>query len=251
MSNKILIVIPTYNESENVVPLLVQICDEKLKVDILFVDDNSPDGTGELIERQKKKHKNLQVLHRKGKEGIGSAHQAGINYAYEKQYEFLITMDSDFSHSPAYIPRLLEEAGTADIVVGSRYLQEKSLADWSLMRKILTHTGHLLTRILLGMKFDASNAFRLYDLKVIDQRIFGLVQSKSYSFFFESLFILYKNGLQITEIPIVLPKRTYGRSKMTFKDIYRSLSLLFKIFIRHKIFRSTVILAEATQRRKK
>lgn len=240
--NKVLIMIPTYNERENIRPMLYLIAQEKLDADVLFVDDNSPDGTGHVIEEEKQDRPYLSVLHRNSKDGVGSAHQAGIAYAYAKGYHLLVTMDSDFSHSPAYIKDLLNAASSADIVVGSRYLQTNSLAEWSVFRKLLTHTGHLLTRTLLGLRYDASNAFRLYNLKTVDQRLFELVKSKSYSFFFESLFLMHKNRVRIEQIPISLPKRTYGRSKMSYKDIYRSLRLLLLLFFRSIFFRKTIFI---------
>lgn len=230
--NKLLIAIPTYNEKENVLLIIEEINKYSSNADLLFIDDHSPDGTGEILEKISKTKKNLHIIHRKGKSGIGSAHQAGIQYAFQKKYDFLITMDCDFSHPPEFIPDLLPHAEENDIVLGSRYLKNDSLSDWNPFRKFLTYTGHFLTSTLLGMPYDASNAFRLYNLRNIPHGIFSLVESKSYSFFFESLFILSYNGFKIKEIPMHIPKRTYGHSKMTFKDIYRSLKLLGEMFFR-------------------
>ena len=134
----------------------------------------------------------------------------------------LVTMDCDFTHSPADIPRLLEWAGRCDVVVGSRWLQSGSLPGWNLLRRSLTGFGHLLTRCLLGMPHDATGAFRLYDLETIPPAIFSAVKSGSYAFFFESLFLLRFNGFSIHEVPIVLPSRMYGHSKMDWREAVRS-----------------------------
>lgn len=177
----------------------------------------------------------MSVIHRTGKLGIGSAHKEGIKRAYEKGYGVLVTMDCDFTHSPEYILDFIKNSGQTDIVVGSRYLKKDSLSSWNLFRKSLTHLGHFLTVNLLNMPYDASGAFRLYNLKSIDQRIFSLIRSNGYSFFFESLFILNFNKKRIFEIPIELPSRTYGTSKMTWKDAWTSLEFLMALYMR-KLF---------------
>lgn len=219
-TRKLLIFIPTYNERDNAGRMCRELLD--LEADILFVDDNSPDGTADLLESLAREEKRLTVLRRPGKLGIGSAHQDGIAYAYDHGYERLVTMDCDFTHSPSDIPRLLAASDGADVVVGSRYMNKKSLPGWSPFRRVLTMFGHFLTKTLLRLPQDASGAFRLYDLGRIKRDVFRLVTAKSYSFFFESLFILVNNGLRVKEIPIVLPARTYGHSKLTFAEASRS-----------------------------
>jgi len=233
--NNTLIFIPTYNEAENVERIFQQIQLLKLDADFLFLDDNSPDGTGKIIDSIVNKNRNVDVIHRTGKLGIGSAHKVGIKRAYDKGYEVLITMDCDFTHSPEYILDFIKNKNKTDIVVGSRYLRKDSLATWNLFRKSLTHFGHFLTVNLLNMPYDASGAFRLYNLKGINQNIFSLIQSNGYSFFFESLFILNFNKNNIYEIPIELPSRTYGTSKMTWKDAWKSLQFLMSLYMR-KLF---------------
>ena len=228
---KILIFIPTYNESKNVERLFGQIAELGLDSDILFIDDASPDGTGAILDGLASRLARIHVVHRPGKMGIGSAHSAGIDWAYANGYTTLITMDSDFAHSPAYILNLLEQSRKADIVVASRCLQENSLKDWNLLRKFLTRSGHFLTRTLLKMPYDATGAFRLYKIDKISPEVFKLVHSWGYSFFFESLYILLKNGYSISEISVILPSRVYGESKMRFSDAWKSLELLFHTFL--------------------
>ncbi len=236
MANKIerpLVFIPTYNERENAEPLFNEIQKLGLELDVLFVDDNSTDGTAEILDLLAQKHTNLKVVHRSGKLGIGSAHKAGIRWAYEQGYKNLVTMDCDFTHPPRCIPEILAKAKEGhDIVVGSRYLQENSLQEWNLYRKTLTLTGHFLTRFLLGMSFDATGGFRYYRLSSIPRYAFSVVISNGYSFFFESLYIFHLNKFKIAEIPIPLPKRTYGHSKMDFSEIKNSLNLLVTTYFK-------------------
>ena len=229
-NNRLLILIPCYNERENVPKLHQRIRALKLEADVLFVDDNSPDGTGVVIDNLAKKYRNTFVLHRPGKQGIGSAHKEGIRWAYEKGYKNLITMDCDFTHPPEYIPVLLENSEGYDVVVTSRYLRKRSLEGWNILRKTLTLLGHLMTRFILKMPYDATNAFRFYNLENIPPEIFSLAESNSYSFFFESLHILHLNKLRIKEIPINLSPRTYGSSKMRMSDALQSLKLLFVVY---------------------
>lgn len=229
MNKKTLIFIPTYNEKDNVWALFDKIIALGLESDILFMDDNSSDGTGEILDNISSKHPNMRVIHRPKKFGIGNAHLAGIKWAYEKKYSVLITMDCDFSHPPEYIPDMLNNAAGFDVVVGSRYIFEDSLNGWNLLRKALTIMGHFMTKYLLRMQYDATGAFRLYDLDKIPEYVFDLIKSGEYSFFFESLYILDQNKFSIKEIPIKLPPRTYGSSKMRIRDVGHSLTFLFHL----------------------
>ncbi|MGN9843386.1 glycosyltransferase [Nonomuraea sp. H19] len=223
-----LIFIPTYNERENVEPLTNAILEQGLDCDLLFLDDDSPDGTGSVLDKLAERHPRIMVLHRKGKAGIGSAHQAGIAWAYERGYEWLITMDADFAHPPEYLSKLLEvTCEDATVVVGSRYLKRGSLPGWSAGRKMLTHLGHAVTVALLGMPYDATTAFRFYRLGDIPRETFALVRSQGYSFFFESLFVLHVNRFPIRQIPIHLPGRTFGASKMDSREVATSVRFLF------------------------
>jgi dolichol-phosphate mannosyltransferase len=231
MSPKTLIFIPTYNERENVGPMCAQIMALGLDVHLVFLDDDSPDGTGAELDRLAALYPRLRVVHRAGKSGIGSAHQDGIAFAYAERYERLVTLDCDFTHSPTLIPAFLARSETADVVIGSRYLEDDSLPGWSLMRKSLTNVGHVLTKNMLGISQDATGAFRAYNLKSIPAQLFQLVQSKGYAFFFESMLVLQRNGFAIAEVPISLPARTYGHSKMSLREVQRSVSTLFSLFM--------------------
>jgi len=225
---KPIVIVPTYNEQRNVGPLLERVAKTGIPLDLLFVDDNSPDGTGALLDDFAARMPNLQVLHRSRKEGIGAAHQAGLAWAIEHGYECVVTMDCDLTHSPEDIPLLLKASESADVVVGSRYLRAGSLSEWNLVRKSLTLTAHVLTELVLGVGYDCTGAFRVYRMDRLPEQIFSIVRSKSYSFFFESLYVLHCNGARIAEVPINLPARTYGSSKMSFTEPFRSVRLLLE-----------------------
>jgi len=231
-----LVFVPTFNERENVEELHRQIRELALETDILFVDDASPDGTGEVLDRMAAADAHVSVIHRPGKLGIGSAHLCGIRYAYQRGYDWLVTMDCDFTHSPADIPRLMAAAADSGLAVGSRYMLPGSLPGWSPFRRFLTLLGHFLTKTLLGLPADASGAFRAYHLPAIPPAIFDMAVSRSYAFFFESLFILARNGYRVAEIPIVLPARTYGHSKLTFREAFRSFRYLIRLAVENAVF---------------
>jgi dolichol-phosphate mannosyltransferase len=239
-----LIFIPTYNEAENIERIYAEISALGLDHDFLFLDDNSPDGSGRIIDEIAARDPRVYTLHRSGKLGIGSAHVDGINWAYDRGYQQLLTMDCDFTHSPGRIADFMAVAGEYDVVIGSRYLRKDSLRTWNAMRKALTRVGHMLTTTLLRMPYDATGAFRLYRLDRIPRGVFDLVYSRSYSFFFESLYVLWLNGLRIQEVPLDLPARTYGHSKMAWKDALWSASLLLYLFVRTRIDRQVLLYAE-------
>lgn len=236
-----LILIPTYNEAENVLRLYQDIKNTKLAADILFIDDNSPDGTSKIINNIRKRDRRVNLIKRKSKEGVGSAHMVGITWAYKKGYKNLISMDSDLTHKPEDIRKLIIAAGDADVVVGSRYLSKQSLSTWNPLRKALTRIAHFLTKRLLAMPYDATGAFRLYRFDNIPKGVFSLVESTGYSFFFESLFILHLNKFRIKQISIVLPARTYGSSKMSLKDAFRSLKFLFQTYYLSKVYEDSYL----------
>lgn len=226
---KTLVFIPTYNESRNVVRLLAEILALALDLDVLFIDDASPDGTGRLLDRLASENSRVKVIHRSGKLGIGSAHKEGIRWAYERGYASLVTMDCDFTHPPAYLPDFLSAAPEADVLVGSRYLRDDSLRDWDWLRLFVTHLGHFMTKRVLGIPADATSAYRLYRLDRIPRQIFEKVASDGYSFFFESLFVLLGNGFDVRELPITLPARTRGYSKMRVRDAVESARRLLEL----------------------
>jgi len=246
MADKVLVMLPTYNEKENVKKMCTMIRDQGITADILFIDDNSPDGTGDLLDSMSKEISGLFVLHRAGKLGIGSAHTDGIHWAYSHKYTHLVTMDSDFTHSPENIKDFLKYGNDYQIVVGSRFKLKNSLEGWNMWRKFMTHTGHALTRVLLKVPYDATGAFRLYRIDQIPEEVFEFVKSRGYSFFFESLGILHLNKFSIQEVPIVLPPRTYGHSKLRFRDMVQCLLFMIELGFTIRLQPKTITLQKST-----
>lgn len=229
---KTLLFIPTYNERENVQRIYGLIKTQNLDLDLLFLDDNSPDGTGQILDEMAAQDSRLRVLHRAGKLGIGSAHQHAIQWAYDQGYALVVSMDCDLTHPPEHIPEFIRAATDHEVVVGSRFMREESLAEWNLLRKFLTHLGHFLTRYVLRVPYDATGAFRSYRLDRIHRGVFRLVESPGYAFFFESLYVLCLSGVRVKEIPIELPIRTHGHSKMKLTDVAASLHRLTQLYRR-------------------
>lgn len=241
-----LIFLPTYNEAGNVEDMLQRIQATGIAADVLFLDDASTDGTGEIIDRLAAGHDSVFAMHREGKLGVGSAHLAGIRRAYDEGYRILVTMDSDFVHMPEDMPRFLVASEASDIVVGTRFRKKESLAEWNLFRKTLSHLGHLLTRLLLRHDYDATGAFRLYRLDRIDRVAFDLVRTRDYEFFFTSLTILHLNGYRITEVPILLPGRVYGTSKMQLKHMVKGVLVMVRLGLVRALFRHRLLLRKGS-----
>ena len=192
--NKNLIIIPTYNEALNIKSLIIKILKLKKNFDLLIIDDNSPDGTQSVIK--KLKLKNVFLIIRKNKNGIGSAHKVGLKWGYKRNYKKIITMDADGTHNPKYIKALLNVSIDTDLVVTNRFLKKESISTWPILRIIITHIRHYLIKLLLGMPYDASGAYRCYNTNKI--KISDILKAKdnSYSFFWESLFLLHKKNIQ-------------------------------------------------------
>lgn len=242
----ILVMIPTYNEAENVRPLTDRILAAVPDANVLFVDDQSPDGTGRILDDIALSEPRVSVMHRAAKEGIGAAHVAGIDHAYAHNFATLVTMDGDLTHVPEHIPLLLETLQSNDVVAGSRFHPEGGLEDWTPWRRALAHSGHLMTVLLLGLPHDATGAFRAYDLRIVPQGVFHLVKSKGYSFFFESLKLLQVNGARIGDIPVVLPARAYGHSKMKLSDALTSVRMLANVAARTRLRRRSCLVGSNT-----
>jgi glycosyltransferase involved in cell wall biosynthesis len=230
--SKILVFVPTYNEAENICPLVTQVFELGLAADMLVIDDGSPDGTGDLVGKLTVQYPNLRLLRRSGKQGIGSAHIAALEYAKSQGYSILISLDADFSHKPSDLPRLLALVDSRDIVLGTRFEGSESLEDWNPFRKGMTHLGHFLTRTLLGLPYDATGALRAYKLAAIPGALIDLIESRDYEFFFESLMLFHAHGLTIGQVPIKLPARTYGHSKMSVRLMLRGAYRLVRLSLK-------------------
>lgn len=236
MLQRILVIIPVLNEVNNIIPIVNKI-KKNLKCDLLFIDDNSKDGTIEKILIVKKKYRKIFLIKRSKKLGIGSAHKDGLKWGYNKRYPIIITMDCDGTHNPIYISQMIKilTSKKIDLVSTNRFLKNNSLDDWNLWRKKLTTLRHYVIKIFLNIDFDSSGAFRCYNTKKI--KLYDILRAKnnSYSFFWESIFFLSKK-YKIREIPIKLPGRLSGSSKMRLKDIFSAVIYLIKIFLKNRLF---------------
>lgn len=231
---KTIIVIPTYNENSNILKLYNSLAILKIKIDILFIDDNSTDGTKEKILLLSKKP-NVHFIFRNKKLGIGSAHKDAFIWCYKKKYNFIITMDGDGTHKAEYIKIMLKSKSNFDMIITSRFIRKNSLKDWPKFRIILTKLRFYLINVMLGIRLDSSGAFRLINTESINIKDLLLAKDNGYSYFWESLFILYNKNFKILEIPIIMPYRKEGSSKMKITDILNALYYLLIVSLKKKI----------------
>ena len=230
-----LLIIPTLNERKNITILFKKIKKIDQRLNILFVDDNSTDGTREEILDLKKKNKSINFIFRPKKMGIGSAHKDGLKYAYKKKYKIILTMDADGTHNAKYIKKLIKFSSQFDLISTNRFEQKNSLVEWPIQRRFLTKVRYYLINILLGINYDSSGAYRCYNANNIKLNDIMEAKNNGYSFFWESLYLLNKKKYSIKEIPIYLPYRKVGSSKMTTRDIVGSLLYLLKYFFKNLI----------------
>ena len=235
MNNKVLLVIPTLNEFGNIQKIYKRIQSLNKKSNILFIDDNSTDGSKKIIMNLKKRNKKVDYIFREKKLGIGSAHKVGIKLAKKKNYRYVCTMDCDGTHDPKHIGQMLNKIKNCDLVISNRFLKKNSLKGWNLKRKIITKLRYYLVWMLLGTKLDGSGGFRLYDLKKVKLNDILNIKDNNYNFFWQSAFLLEIKKYKILEISIKLPNRAIGSSKMRLKDIMFGVLSLIIFFIKYKI----------------
>jgi dolichol-phosphate mannosyltransferase len=226
-TGEILVFFPTLDERENVQALHQRLRAVLPEVRILVIDDQSTDGTLDVLAQLAREDERFSFRVRGDRRGVGSAHIEAIQYAREHGFDTLVTLDGDFAHKPEDIPRFLSAAEDADIVIGDRFLQEASLREWALSRRVLTHLRHWVVRLLLRIDHDASGAFRVYRLSHLDPRAFDGLDGTDYEFFFESLALFDAFGARIASVPIDLPARVYGTSKMRIRHVGRALVRVF------------------------
>ncbi len=235
-STRFLIAIATYNEIENLPKLVAEIFREtdcfaperNFTFDILVVDDNSPDGTGEWCDAHQKEFPRLKCLHRSGKNGLGTAVIAAMQYAIENGYDRMINLDADFSHHPKYLDALT--AKTEDVVIGSRYVRDGGIVGWSLMRHVMSRSINCFGRTLLGLRVhDISGSYRNYRVSTLEKLDFSRFQSRGYSFFEEVLWRLKLVGATMTETPIIFEDRALGTSKISLKESVTAVKTLLML----------------------
>jgi dolichol-phosphate mannosyltransferase len=211
-----LIIIPTYNELDNLRPLLEQVFSYAPDTDVLIVDDNSPDGTGRLADEIHGQNPRVSVLHRAGKLGLGTAYIAGFKYAIAHAYDAAFEMDADFSHDPRYLPDFLKAIEHADLVIGSRYIPGGDTPNWSLLRRFISGGGNLYARVMLGIPVhDCTAGFRCYRREVLESIDLDTIQAQGYAFQVELAYRTTRWGFKVVETPIVFMDRRVGQSKMS------------------------------------
>lgn len=227
---KTLVIIPTYNEMDNLPRMLDAIDALGLGLEILVVDDGSPDGTGEWVKKQVADRKNLHLIQREGKLGLGTAYLRGFRFAIENGYDFAFEMDADFSHDPVYLKDFLREIETNDLVIGSRYINGVNVVNWPMSRLLLSYFANVYARWATGMPIqDATAGFKCYRVTALKSLDLSRIRSTGYGFQIELKFKLWKKGYRIKEIPIIFKDRTAGVSKMSGGIIKEALFLLIRL----------------------
>lgn len=221
---RVLVVIPTYNEADNVRSITERVRAAVPQADVLIADDNSPDGTGALADELAAADRQVFVLHRPGKQGLGAAYVAGFGWAEERGYDAVVEMDADGSHAPEQLPRLLDAARGADVVIGSRWVAGGEVLNWPRHRWLVSQCGNLYTRLALGMPVrDATGGYRVYRIAVLDKIDYASVSSQGYSFQVELTWRAYREGFRIVEVPITFAEREQGASKMNASIVREAL----------------------------
>jgi dolichol-phosphate mannosyltransferase len=231
-----LVTVATYNEIENLPKLVDAIWQVAPLVDILVIDDNSPDGTGKWCDERSAAEPRLFCLHRAGKLGLGTATVAAMRYAIDRHYDFVLNMDADFSHHPRYIPGLLAGIDTADVSIGSRYCPGGGIKDWPRRRRFMSRAVNAYARWLLGLKAkDTSGAFRCYRVSLLKRLDFSRIKSRGYSFQEEILWRLKRLGARMTETPILFADRERGKSKINKREALAAVWIIFRLGIKNWI----------------
>ncbi len=230
MGKKTLVIIPCYNEATNIEILIKDIHKSDNDVHVLVVDDNSPDGTGNIVKNLMKKDKRVFLIEREGKLGLGSAYMAAFDYALRNKYDYIITIDADFSHNPRYIPGLIAQMPYVDVCIGSRYVSGSVIKDWGFLRKLVSRTTNKLAKIILGTQpNDNTTGYRCYKAEVVSDLLKADIKSSGYSFLVEVAHLLQKKKYRIGEIPIIFEDRKGGHSKISLKEMAQSGKMLFRL----------------------
>jgi dolichol-phosphate mannosyltransferase len=238
---KSVIIIPTYNESQNIEKLVEEILILYPQISILIIDDNSTDGTGQIIREMAQRYGHIQVTHRPVKLGLGEALKAGYKLALEGNFDYVLQMDADFSHAPAEISKLINQAESgAGMVIGSRYRGGLRVRGWSFFRICLSFLGNLYTRVVLGFNiYDATSGFRCFRAEVLRGIDLDQAQAKGYAFQIEIAYLCYLKGYSIIEVPIHFARRKKGNSKLNFgiilEGLFTVLRLRFKKHSKHAV----------------
>lgn len=231
-----LIIIPTYNEAENIPKIVPRVLEQNEGFHVLVVDDNSPDGTAKLVRGLKEQNKRIHLIERPGKKGLGTAYVAGFKYALANDFDFVFEMDADFSHDPKALTALLAKAEECDLVIGSRYISGVNVVNWPMRRLILSYCANLYTRVITGMPVrDATGGFKCYNRKVLESIDLDSIKSNGYAFQIETNFLAWKKGFKVCEVPIIFVDRRVGTSKMSKHIVYEAVWMVWKLKLKSLI----------------
>jgi len=231
MPERALVITPTYNERANVPTLVERVLAQDPRLEMLFVDDNSPDGTGDLIADLAAREPRIHLLRRPGKLGLGTAYRDGFRWALARDYELIFEMDADFSHDPSHLPEFLKAAESADFVLGSRYLDGRvTVVNWPMSRLLLSYGANIYARFVTGLRlWDATGGFKCFHRRVLEAIDLGDVRSNGYAFQIEMSFRAVRNGFRPVEIPIVFTDRTSGESKMSGHIVREAVGMVWRL----------------------
>jgi dolichol-phosphate mannosyltransferase len=231
VAERALVIVPTYNEIENIQRLIDGVLRQDDRIDMLIVDDGSPDGTGALVDDISAREPRVHVIHRPRKMGLGTAYLAGFGWALERDYEFIFEMDADFSHDPNHLPIFLNAIQDADLVLGSRYREGKvTVVNWPISRLILSYAANIYARAVTGLPlYDGTGGFKCFRRRVLQAIPLGEVKSNGYAFQIEMSFRAWRKGFRIVEIPIVFVDRTEGQSKMSRGIVLEAIWMVWRL----------------------
>ena len=231
MAERALVIIPTYNEATNIAQIVPRVLEQDPRLEVLVVDDNSPDGTGAAADRLAAENPRVHVLHRDGKKGLGTAYVAGFRWALERDYAYVFEMDADFSHDPKHLPAFLGAIQEADLVLGSRYLNRRAtVVNWPMTRLLLSYGANIYARWVTGLKlYDATGGFKCFRRRVLEAVDLAAVHSNGYSFQIEMSFRAWRLGFRIKEIPIVFVDRADGTSKMSGAIVREAIWMVWRL----------------------
>lgn len=231
MSERALVVVPTYNEAENLPHLVPRILEQDPRLEVLVVDDNSPDGTGAIADRLATEHARVHVLHRERKAGLGTAYLAGFKWALARDYAYVLEMDADFSHDPKYLPDFLAAIQDADLVLGSRYVGWRvAVVNWPMSRLLLSYFANIYARLVTGLQvYDSTGGFKCFRRRVLEAIDLDAVRSNGYAFQIEMTFRTWRRGFRIKEIPIVFVDRADGSSKMSGAIVREAIWMVWRL----------------------
>jgi dolichol-phosphate mannosyltransferase len=231
VAERALVIIPTYNESENLPRIVPEVLAQDERLEVLVIDDNSPDGTGKLADEIAATDPRVHVVHREGKLGLGTAYLTGFRWALERDYEYVFEMDADHSHDPKHLTQFLDAAQDADLVLGSRYLEGRvTVVNWPMTRLLLSYSANIYAKVITGHRiYDATGGFKCFRRRVLEAIDLDAVHSNGYSFQIEMSFRAWRKGFRVVEIPIVFVDRIEGTSKMSGAIVREAIWMVWRL----------------------